>query len=206
MERLATVLFVILLSASAVAESLDTMARPEYTRRGELVRPEGFREWVFVGASYGLSYGEKASTDPVFHHVYIQPEAYRHYRDTGTFPEKTMLVMENFSPGTKENNTAADKVDGDEPFEQLHGQFEDERVGLEVALKDSEQFEDGWAYFAFSFLGQPLRDTAKPFPKSMCWDCHNAHAADDNVFVQFYPVLREPFEKRLFESTADSDE
>ena len=156
-----------------------------------------------VGAAYGFSYGEQPSPHSVFHHVYIQPEAYKQYQETGTFPEKTMLVMENYTPGTKEDNTAAGKVDGEEPFENLHGQFEDKRVGLEVALKDSEQFEDGWAYFAFSLMGGPLRDSAKAFPKTMCWDCHKAHAADDNVFVQFYPVLRESFEERLLKAGAD---
>jgi len=25
----------------------------------------------------------------------------------------------------------------------------------------------------------------------VCFDCHAEHAADDNVFVQFYPILRE---------------
>jgi hypothetical protein len=108
-----------------------------------------------------------------------------------------MLVMENYSAGSKEDNTARGKVEGNEEFQNLHGQFEDARVGLEVALKDSEQFEDVWAYFAFNFPGQPLRETAKAFPKSMCWNCHSDHAADDNVFVQFYPVLRESFEARL---------
>ena len=38
--------------------------------------------------------------------------------------------------------------------------------------------------------------TAKPFAKDRCWKCHNEHAAVDNVFVQFYPVLRDAAPKR----------
>ena len=125
----------------------------------------------------------------------MQPEAYRHYAATGKFPEKTMLVMENYSAGSKENNTAGELVKDKAEFTNLHGQFEDKRVGLEVALKDSARFDDGWAYFNFA-RPPNLADEAKAFPRAMCWDCHNAHAADDNVFVQFYPVLREHLEKR----------
>jgi hypothetical protein len=162
---------------------LESMAKPSYDDEGALKIPTGYREWVFVGASLGLSYSEEVRREGPgrFHHVYIQPEAYRQYRDEGTFPEKTILVMENYGAGSKENPN-------------LHGHFEDERVGLEVALKDSDQFEDGWAYFNFT-SSKGLRDTAKAFPKAACYDCHAEHAQDDNVFVQFYPILREAKEE-----------
>jgi hypothetical protein len=189
---------VLVLTASVLAAGRsdappDGMVQPAYDADGKLVRPEDYRTWVFVGSSLGLSYSRPNENDTgpgVFHHIYIQPEAYRHYAETGTFPEKTMLVMENYSAGTKEDNTAKYLVEDKEEFQHLNGHFEDERVGVEVALKDSERFEDSWAYFNFSTRAG-LLPTAKAFPKAMCWDCHNAHAAVDNVFVQFYPVLRE---------------
>jgi hypothetical protein len=55
-------------------------------------------------------------------------------------------------------------------------------------VKDVERFPDGWAYFSF---GDGSRPTAAPFPRADCFDCHRQHAASDNVFVQFYPVLRD---------------
>ncbi len=67
-----------------------------------------------------------------------------------------------------------------------------------MALKDSDRFEDGWAYFNFSRRGE-LAKEAPTFPKAACYNCHDSHAADDNVFVQFYPVLREHYEVRLKE-------
>ncbi|MFP6582517.1 MAG: cytochrome P460 family protein [Candidatus Hydrogenedentota bacterium] len=187
-------------SVDAADSGLEAMTKPEYDSRGRLIRPEGFRRWIFVGASMGLSYSgeERAPEKQIFHHIYIQPEAYDHYVETGKFPEKTMLVMENYSAGSKENNTAKGKVEGKHEFGTLNGHFEDARVGLEVALKDSETFEDGWAYFNFSNFGDrtKLMEKGKAFNKSMCWDCHSEHAADDNVFIQFYPVLREHYEAR----------
>ena len=109
-----------------------------------------------------------------------------------------MLVMENYTSGSKENNTAKGVVEGEHEFGTLNGHFEDARSGIEVALKDSETFEDGWAYFNFTNFGDrtKLMDKGRAFNKSMCWDCHKEHAADDNVFIQFYPVLREHYEAR----------
>lgn len=196
--RIFLVMFLAGVCSASFAESpvLETMVKPAYTEDGKLVLPEGYRSWVFVGSSLGLSYSSGKPEGPgVFHHVYIQPEAYSHYAETGEFPEKTILVMENYSAGSKENNTAKGSVEGEQEFENLHGHFEDKRVGVEVALKDGAQFEDGWAYFNFSSR-DGLRNTAPAFPKAVCWDCHKQHAADDNVFIQFYPVLREHYEAR----------
>ena len=182
---------------------LTAMVTPQYNDEGHLIRPTNFRTWIFVGASIGLSYfGKEEPKGPgLFHHIYIQPEAYRHYVRTGKFPDKTMLVMENYSAGSKEDNTTGPIVEGKE-FDVLHGRFEDKRMGLEVALKDLERFDDGWAYFNFS-SAKGLKETGAAFPKAVCWSCHSTHAADDNVFVQFYPVLREHLEKRLKDPQAD---
>ena len=109
------------------------------------------------------------------------------------------------SAGSKENNTAKGKVEGKEEFEILHGHFEDARVGVEVAIQDPENNEDSWSYFFFSGPGGTIRPSAKAFPKKTCWECHDSHAADNNVFVQFYPVLREGFEKHLAKKSAKRD-
>lgn len=180
-------------AATKSAPAPAGMVQPQYDADGKLLRPEGYRQWVFVGSSLGLDYSKPDPNDKgpgTFHHVYIQPEAYKHYAETGTFPEKTMLVMENYSAGDKQNNTAKDLTKDKESFENLNGNFSDQRTGVEVALKDTEKNPDGWGYFNFSSRAG-LLPSAKPFPKQMCWDCHSQHAAVDNVFVQFYPVLRE---------------
>jgi hypothetical protein len=58
-----------------------------------------------------------------------------------------------------------------------------------VAVKDRQQFPEGWAYFGF---GDGSRRTSTAFPRTNCFDCHRQNAKADNVFVQFYPVLRDP--------------
>lgn len=161
------------------APKTSSMAVPKYNDTGELIRPEGYREWVFVGSSLGLSYTEPAKDEGpgLFHNVYIQPEAYREYMATGRFPEKTMLAMELFEPGTKTPPN-------------LGGHFEAGHAGFEVALKDHERFKEGWAYFNFTGGPSGPRSSAKAFPKGLCFECHAKHAATDNVFTQFYPILK----------------
>lgn len=164
--------------ASQPPASTATAPTPTYDAKGALLRPQGYRKWVFVGASLGLSYsgGAAAEGPGEFHHVYLRPESYDAFRRTGRFPEKTVLVLEL--------HQAAEKV-----APSRHGRFEGKRVALEVAVKDRERFPDGWAYFSF---GDGSRPTAPAFPRTDCFDCHREHALSDNVFVQFYPVLRDP--------------
>jgi hypothetical protein len=156
----------------------STAVSPAYDAKGALLRPEGYRRWIFVGASLGLSYIEGAASDGpgTFHHVYLRPESYDAFRRTGRFADKTVLVLEL--------HEAAQKV-----APSRHGRFEGRRVALEAAVKDVARFPGGWAYFSFGDGSEP---TATPHPRARCFDCHRQHAKSDNVFVQFYPVLRDP--------------
>jgi hypothetical protein len=54
--------------------------------------------------------------------------------------------------------------------------------GLEIHVKD----KGTWAFFAGNKDGGPARLIAKP---AACYTCHEAHAAVDTTFVQFYPTL-----------------
>jgi hypothetical protein len=169
--------------AAAVFAADPGVARPAARFEGKdtLLRPEGYREWVFVGSSSGLRYdkddGKPQSEKPEYKNVYIDPASYREYVKTKTFPQGTVFVLESASGETK-----------NEPG--LRGSFQKEFVGLIAAVKDRERFADGWAYFRFTDTPGKLLEKAKPFAKSACFDCHQQKGAEDNVFTQFYPVLR----------------
>jgi hypothetical protein len=161
-----------------VASQTSQNSGPQYDSKGALLRPKHFETWVFVGASTGLSYQRQLfSRGPgEFHNVYITPEAYQTYLQTGRFPEKTMLALALYEPSEKVSPSKA-------------GYFEGDFEALEVAVKDHEHFSEGWAYFSFEG-GAELKERARPFSKSDCFSCHVQHAANDNVFTQFYPILR----------------
>ena len=67
----------------------------EFTADGKLIRPAGWREWVFVGSPLTPNSlnGGKAPF-PEFHSVYIDPKSWAHYKKTGEFREGTMIAKE----------------------------------------------------------------------------------------------------------------
>jgi hypothetical protein len=194
MKRVARALCLALGAAFACAGwfRAENASPARFEGKETLLRPEGYREWIFVGSSLGLSYkenpdgAEKPSGTAdlgLYHNVYINPSSYKAFASTGKFPEGTILVLELASAGVKK-----------EP--RLQGSYQNEFVALEATVKDSKRFAEGWAYYSFEGPdGKPL-SKAQPFPKNRCWSCHDQKAATDNVFTQFYPVLRAVAPKR----------
>lgn len=167
-------------SLSNANPDTSSESAPHYDSSGALLRPTGYSTWVFVGGSIGLTYEtqQHQSSPGEFHDVYLRPESYREYLRTGKFPEKTMLVLALYPPNEKVSPAKG-------------GYFEGDLDGLAAAVKDHEHFREGWAYFNFG-QAPNLKASATANPKENCYSCHSEHAADDNVFVQFYPILR-PF-------------
>lgn len=159
------------------------LANDYYTiKNGELERPTGYREWVYVGTPVtpnDMNNGKAAF--PEHHNVYIDPKSWKHWKKTGNFRDGTILIKELVSVGSK---TAVSGM----------GYFQGEFIGLEATIKSKKDFpqEPGnWAYFSFSTKDhKTLAATAKPFPTESCNACHQASGGDDFVFTQHYPVLR----------------
>lgn len=192
LKLISTLILGLLIFTSCKDESkpaAETAAKDTYESKsyftmenGELIRPTGYRSWVYVGTPVTPNdlNGGKAPF-PEMHNVYIDPMSYEHYKKTGTFREGTILMKELVSVGSK---TA---VSG-------KGYFMGEFIGLEASVKSKEHFPNepgNWAIFSFT---QPevgtLKEKTKPFPYDACAACHDASAADDFVFTQYYPVLR----------------
>jgi len=158
-----------------VAKGAGTNA-PKYTADGRLVFPENYREWVYLTTGMDMSYSANAGMDhSMFDNVFVNPESYKAFLATGTWPDKTMLVLELRGAASK---SAINKA----------GHYQTaEIMGREVHVKDEARFPGTgkWAFFEFG-TGEP----AKMFPKEMdCYSCHDQHAAVDTTFVQFYPTL-----------------
>jgi hypothetical protein len=148
---------------------------PEYTSDAQLKLPERYREWVYLTTGFDMSYNPaiQKMDHHMFDNVFVNPEAYKAFVETGTWPDKTMLVLE--VRGAKDKGSINQK-----------GNYQDtEIMGLEVHVKDEARFPGKWAFFGFDD-----DKTAKMIPaEADCYTCHAAHAAVDTTFVQFYPTL-----------------
>jgi len=149
---------------------------PAYTADGLLLVPADYREWIFLSAGLDMNYSEKADISgmSMFGNVFVNPEAYRAFRETGTWPDNTQLVLENRNASSKGSINK-------------HGKYQTvETMGVEVHVKDTARFDGGWAFFASDDGIAP----AQKFPATAsCYACHRDHAAVDTTFVQFYPTL-----------------
>ena len=148
---------------------------------GDLVRPTGYREWIYVGTPVtpnDMNNGKAAF--PEHHNVYIDPTSWKQWKESGKFRDGTILVKELVSNGSKAAVSGA-------------GYFQGEFIGLEATIKSKKLAPNepgNWTYYSFSGKNhKTLTATAKAFPAEACNACHAASAADDFVFTQYYPVL-----------------
>ncbi len=175
-----------------VADAQEATYAPEFTADNMLKIPDGkiWREWPFVGSLVtpnALNDGE--APFPEHHIVYIDPASWAHFKRTGEFRDGTVLAKElTFirAPDGANDDGSTDEVSGT-------GYFMGDYSGFEITIKSKAHFPDdpgNWAYFSFGHKPEPYNATAMKQPYEACSACHEAIAADDFVFTQFYPVLR----------------
>ncbi len=180
--RLRLLLFMLLLSCVPISttaqispENASVANSPTYTADGRLIFPANYREWIYLSSGIDMSYFQNPMTmgHSMFDTVFVNPQAYKSFLQTGTWPDKTMLVLEVRVAGS---NVSINKS----------GHFQTtELAGREVHVKDEARFPGSWAFFGFD-----EKDTAKVVPKeAACYSCHQQHGAVDTTFVQFYPTL-----------------
>jgi hypothetical protein len=157
-------------------------AVPSYTSDGQLKFPEHYREWVYLTTGIDMSYNPalQSMDHSMFDNVFVNPEAYKAFVQTGTWPDKTMLVLEVRGAESKGSINQKGHYQGTDV------------MGREVHVKDDARFKGGWAFFGFD-----NETSAKMIPQDMeCYSCHSSHGAVDTTFVQFYPTLLEIAKKK----------
>jgi Cytochrome P460 len=138
-----------------------------------LVRPEGYREWIYLSSGLGMNYSPTPGSHEMFTNVFVPQWAYRAFVASGKWPDHTWFVLEDRDQQTKGSINKT-------------GHFQTGLMGLAVEVKDEERFPEKWAYFGFRGDDK----TAAANPKQDCWDCHDNNAAVEHSFVQFYPTLK----------------
>lgn len=164
-------MIVVLCAASFAAPAWSGL---EYTSKGAARLPMEYRSWVYLTSGFDMSYspGMQMGDEHTFDNVFVNPEAYRVFQATGTWPDQTTLVLENRHARGKGSTNQA-------------GNYQGQLAGIELHVKDETRFPGKWAFFAFD--GEK---PARMIPTSAdCYSCHAQHGAVDTTFVQFYPTL-----------------
>ena len=150
---------------------------PAYARNGDMLPPTHYREWIYLTSGIDMSYTPKtmdAGAMSMFDNVFVNPEAWRSFLAAGTWPDKTIMVLEGREARTKGSINQS-------------GHFQ--AVGVmdfEVHVKDESRFPGKWAFFSFD---APDKNGTLAPQNAPCYSCHAEHGAVDTTFVQFYPTL-----------------
>lgn len=143
---------------------------------GNLVVPSDLDEWIFIGSSLGMGYSQEdfdADSPGMFQVARMEPQAYRMFRETGVFPDGTMLSLHFYGSRNEISINRAGFVMDDLHFAEIH-------------YKDSTRFPDGFNFYNVSNGATIGREI--PLPND-CVECHKRDGAYDGVFVQFYPTI-----------------
>jgi hypothetical protein len=150
---------------------------PAYAKNGDMLPPAAYREWIYLTSGMDMSYSPKTmdkSGMSMFDNVFVNREAYRSFLATGTWPDKTVMVLEGREARSKGSINQ-------------RGHFQAVGVAdFEVHVKDEARFPGKWAFFAFDSAAKNGTLIPEGAP---CYKCHAEHAAVDTTFVQFYPTL-----------------
>lgn len=161
------------LACAACVPAAAPVDGPTYTSGGELNLPPNYREWNFVSAGLGMSYGPTGAADadnnPRFTNVFVNRASWQSFQTTGTWPDKTMFLLDI------RTSTSAGSIN-------KAGRYQTSLVAIEAEVKENGQ----WKFYDFG----RARTTAKALPRTeRCYECHAKNGAVDNTFVQFYPTL-----------------
>jgi hypothetical protein len=181
MKKIFPVVVLLAICGLALAAAPEEKSpKPQYDAKGQLLRPDDYRQWMFLSAGYGMNYSPAPGSHEMFTNVFVQRWAYQEFIDSGKWPEQTMFVIDERDAQSKGSINKT-------------GHFQTDLMGLAVEIKDSSRNADRWAYYAFDADGK----TADAMPKgNPCWSCHDEHAAVEHSFVQFYPTLK-PIAKKF---------
>ncbi len=166
--------------AGGLAATMVSRAEPHapdvaYTADGKLQYPKDYRTWVYLSSGMDMSYTDTPGMADMhmFDNVFVNREAYAVYQKTGTWPDKTIFMLE------------ARKGQGRGSINKK-GLYQSDVMGAEAHVKDTARFKSGWAFFPFGGGQGPSQALPQT---SGCNTCHEQHGAVDTTFVQFYPTL-----------------
>jgi hypothetical protein len=172
---------VTLLLGNGVASSRGVTESDVVDVKGNLRVPENYRTRYQHLGSWAIA-ADSGRSSKEMHDVYASPGAIDAYRESGHFPDGTVLVKEVFGTSTAGMTTGTVSR-----ASRLKGWF--------VMVRDSRNtrpgnalWGDGWGWSWFD-ADKPLKTTSTDY-KADCRGCHVPAQSTNWIYVDGYPVLR----------------
>jgi hypothetical protein len=177
MKTLAALVLTLLLpvAVAPAADPMPTSDAPSYTPTGELKLPANYREWVFLTSGLDMNYNDPSPVagHSLFQNVFVNPSSYHAFLATGAWPDKTTFILELRAADAHVNIDKRGQS-------QVAG-----TPTVEIHVKDESHLPAKWGFYN---MGKETTGKLIARPAT-CYTCHEAHAAVDTTFVQFYPTL-----------------
>ncbi|UTW56345.1 cytochrome P460 family protein [Kordiimonas sp. SCSIO 12610] len=159
--------------------------KSEKPKTEDLMLPKQYYEWVFIGTAH-----QDDDIAPRFHVTYIDDKSFKAFKETGEFPVGTIILRETTPSRYIETEERTGNIMGDQTISRLH-------------IKDEYAGAGTWSFYSWKpETGQATYIDRK---KANCYSCHEKHAAHDQVFTQFYPVMRKILQDRGSEQTGSGE-
>ena len=167
--------------ANGLASGEGSVRTEVVDAKGDIRVPENYRTLYQALGSWAIA-ADSGRGSKEMHAVYASRGAIDAYRESGRFPDGTVLVKEVF--GTSTNGMTTGTVSH---ADKLSGWF--------VMVKDGKDshpgnplWGDGWGWSWFD-ADEPRRTTSTNY-KSDCQGCHVPAQSTDWIYVEGYPALR----------------
>ena len=173
---------VVAAAAIAATQSKGTeSAYFKFNEKGELLRPENYRSWVFAGTGTTPKSQDPNVLFPDFQNVYIDPDGFKFWQEKGYFKDGTILVKELIRQG-----------ETDSPVGK--GFFQGEAYSFSATVKDSKRFPDApgnWQYFKLADYEKGVLTKTSAALGGGCIACHAKAKAGNGPFVELYMPMRD---------------
>ena len=179
---LCAVLTVGLGHADGLSELSEQTYRQLVDKAGNIKLPESYRQnWTHLGS---LLVADPKAPGHGFHDVYAQPQAVLAYRQTGKFPDGTVLVKEVRKVKSAVLPTGKAQWAGDiniwfVMIKDTQGRF-----------KGNPHWAEGWGWALYEAKSSAI-NVSKSF-REACKACHIPAKQTDWVFIGGYPTLAKP--------------
>jgi hypothetical protein len=174
----------LLATVAARGQMVTSGTRDESTvvdATGNLHVPDGYRATYRFLGSWAVE-AARGQGPKELHLVYASPGAIDAYRESGRFPDGTVLVKEVFRAATGQMTTGTVSH-----AESLKGWFVMMK-GEGGRYAGNKLWGDGWGWSWFN-SDNPAKTTSTSY-KTDCIGCHVPARASDWIYVSGYPVLK----------------